>query len=335
MKALSVVLAAAAATTLSLLAAAPVHAAGNAINPGDELYSISCDGSIPEFQLFDVEPATAQTIAIGTGSDLVPETGEPCAGQPAYDATSGVSYYVQRFNVDGDISALGIIDPVTGVSVLVDQFLWDNGEFSSFPIIDAIAIAPDGAAYALGDNFLWALNLDDATLEPIGEADFARAFAAHPVSGAFYYITPDGELWTIDVTTAIPTFTGDTLPVEEEGDVFSLQIDQGGLFWVDIYTLLEISPEVTTYLPALWSFSLGSADSAVFSDAFGWLAAGYYGHFTLAILIIPGEAPAVVPDPELAATGVSAAQALVLGVSAISLGLLGSVLLAGNRRSAS
>ncbi|HQA23364.1 MAG TPA: hypothetical protein PKW13_06555, partial [Rhodoglobus sp.] len=83
MKILSAALATAGAFALALAGAAPAMAAGRDIDPGDSMYTISCDALVDiynDWQLMSVAPTTAVSTPIGDGTgnqDL-----DSCADQP-------------------------------------------------------------------------------------------------------------------------------------------------------------------------------------------------------------------------------------------------------------
>ncbi|MCC6854532.1 MAG: hypothetical protein IT189_00580 [Microbacteriaceae bacterium] len=288
MKILSAALATAGAFALALAGAAPAMAAGRDIDPGDSMYTISCDDIYNDWQLLSVEASTAVSTGIGDGTGNDDLGG--CANQPAYDASTGKSYYVQiTFDGENVHWALASVNVTTGASTTVAEFLWENGEFPTLVRIDAIAIAPDGTAYAIGDGTLWSLDLANATVEPIGETLNAYAFASDPRTGEFYAIEYGGDVYSFDdiANSGAATFVGSiTHPdLDLDGDVTgvrALQIDGGGTFWIVVDTREGFSD--------LWSFTPATLTSPVLS---GLLTDDPF--FSQALLIIPGAA--------LAATG--------------------------------
>ena len=320
MKILSAALATAGAFALALAGAAPAMAAGRDIDPGDSMYTISCDALVDiynDWQLMSVAPTTAVSTPIGDGTgnqDL-----DSCADQPAYDASTGKSYYVQ-ITFDGEVHwALASVNVSTGASTTVAEFLWENGEFPTLPRIDAIAIAPDGTAYAIGDGTLWTLDLTNATVEPIGETLSAQAFASDPRTGEFYAIEYGGDVYSFDdiANSGAVTFVGSiTHPdLDLDGDVTgvrALQIDGGGTFWIVVDTREGFSD--------LWSFTPATLTSPVLS---GLLTDDPF--FSQALLIIPGAA--------LAATGADLSLVPYLaGGAALAVIAGGAVLLIRRRR---
>ena len=305
----------AAAATLGLLTlgALPAAAAGNAISPGDSLYTIACDGDYPIFQLFSVESTTAVSTPIGTGA------GEPtmaCAGQAAYNPATGVSYYIQW----QEETALAIIDVATGASTTVDRFYWDNGEFPEYITPDAMAIGGDGAAYVIDAGSLYSLDLETAYVDYIGAPGGLDiySFAWDSVTDAFYVITTDWDVYEIDVTDGTTTFVG-TLGFTGDGlyGVYSLQFDKAGTLWIELDVDYEVWEGGSS---TLWSATFATLDAPVLS--------GYFTDdpfYTQSLLIIPGQ-------PKLAATGADTASALPWALGGVALLALGGLALVATAR---
>jgi len=307
---------AAASAALMFVGSAPALAAGNDINPGDSLYSISCDQLQNTWQLFSVDAPTAFSTKIGAGSGPQDEPGG-CAFQPAYDVTTGKSYYIQR--VGRNTTSLAQIDVTTGVSTTLGSYVFDNGDGFSPLVLESIAIGLDGSIYAFSDRALYSLTLTgltpttpvQATLIKSGLPPDVFAFAADPTSGVLYAIDLDNEVFSVDGSTGEKTDLG---LVPQDDDVFginSLQIDGAGRFWLEV----DILDNGGVRASALRSWTLGSSayptNSGIFTDE---------RYETQAILIIPGAVPAT-----LAKTGSDAgsfAIAAGAGVAALTLGLL-------------
>lgn len=318
MKFAAAVLSGASIVALSLAVVTPASAAGNAIDPGDSLYAINCDGIYPEWQFFSVDSTTAFSTPIGTGTDDGDENdSEGCAAQPAYNPATGKSYYIQWTQESVDLAS---IDVTTGVSTTIGGFYYDNNEFPEYIEADALAIGADGAAYMLAEGTLWSVDLDTAWVTPIGSthADI-YAFAYDAVSGKFYGITYLNSMYEIDVTDGTATFVADVVSPNPEKHfrIYSLQFDQAGTFWVEVDSTVE---GVSGLISELWSFTLATVETPVFSGVFT-----DDPFYTEAILIIPGEVAPV--EPALAATGADFAGALPWGVGAAAIVLAGGVLM--------
>ncbi len=318
MKALPIAIALLGAVALVAVGATAAAAAGPDIDPGDSMYTISCDQTYNDWQLLSVAPPTAISTPIGDG-DGTSEFGG-CAGQAAYDLTDGMSYYVQiTFDGENVHWALAEINVATGVSTTIDEFWWENGEFPELVRVDSIAIGSDGAAYALGDGVLYSLDLATAVVDPIDfECITAFAFASHPTTGEFYAIDRGGEVFQFDdiasgcSLTSLGYLTDDELVLDdaEVTGVFALQIDGGGTFWIDVQTREGFTD--------LWSFTPTTLDAPVRSGEFT-----DDPFYTQSLLIVPGEVA-------LAATG-APSSAVPVGVGAGVIVLLGAGLLLGKR----
>ncbi|MCU1514531.1 MAG: hypothetical protein JWO10_1621, partial [Microbacteriaceae bacterium] len=101
---------AAAALTLPFLLATPALAATPTTLPAtDKLWAISCDFADTHdgAALYSVDPITAAGSPVGDSTGVE----EDCAGQAAFDPTTGASYYISW----GDDGTLGMINLTTGV----------------------------------------------------------------------------------------------------------------------------------------------------------------------------------------------------------------------------
>ena len=324
MKLAATILSGASIVALSLAIAAPANAAGNAIDPGDALYAINCDDIYNDFQLFGVDSTTAFSTAIGDGSGAAENA---CAGQPAYDPSTGKSYYIQWVSEGPDL--LAEVDVTTGESAVVGDFYYDNGEFPESIGADALAIGADGSAFVLSNGTLWSVDLDSGWVTPIAETEpDIYSFAADPVTGKFYGITYLNEIFEIDVVTGAATSIDFIDFGTLEGDfhrTYSLQFDGAGTFWVEVDHYGE---SVEIYEATLWSFTLATVDAPVYSGVFT-----DDPFYTEAILIVPGTV--VAPEPALAATGADLGSALSFGIGGALIVLAGGALLVARSRKSS
>ena len=305
---------AAASAALMFVGSAPALAAGNDINPGDSLYSISCDQLQNTWQLFSVDAPTAFSTKVGAGSGTAEEFG--CAFQPAYDVTTGKSYYIQLANQE--TTSLAQIDVTTGVSTTLGSFVFDNGDGFTPLVLESIAIGLDGSIYAFSNRALYSLTLTGLTPTTPGVATLIKsglppdvfAFAADPKSGVLYAIDLDNEVFSVDGSTGEKTDLGLVPSDDDRNRINSLQIDGAGRFWLEV-DIFDGRDQAS----ALRSWTLGSSDyptdSGIFTDE---------RYKTRAILIIPGAVPATLPktgsDPG------SLAIAAGAGVAALTFGLL-------------
>ena len=320
MKKLSLTVVAASAAALVLIGAAPASAAGSAIDPGDSLYSISCDDAYGPWQLFGVDSTSAFSTPIGAGTGSV-EDEYPCAFQPAWNAETGVSYYIQtlydNFQQTGSTSSLATIDVTTGLSTTIGEFYYE-ADGTYYPQVDAIAIGKDGKAFAVFEGELFSLDLGTAELTYINSTlPDVYAFAANPTTGDFYVVDSEGYTYKFDVTNGAVNYLGQVTLAGNES-VYSLQIDEAGTFWIEVDVFNEGDP--TDAL--LYSFTEATITAPVLSGEF--TDDPYY---TEAILIIPGA-------PVLPATGADTSMAPIAAGAAGALALLGAAVLVMRRRRA-
>lgn len=308
-----------AAASLGLLAfgAMPAYAAGNPIADGDSLFAINCDDGFSDYQLFSVDSTTAVSSEIGDG---VSET-EPCAGQPAHNPVTGVSYYIQW----SDDTALATIDVSTGASTTIGPFYWaaEDVEIGA----DALAIGGDGAAYILDDADVYSVNLETGEVEFVvsldADLDSIYSFAWDSVTGAFYGISYDNVVYQIGVTDGSYTEIGEIQFPEGEGYyTYSLQFDHEGTLWIEVDLNLGEG-----YFASLFSLTFDTLDAPVYSGEF---VVGETSMYTEALLVVPAAippAPVPAPEPALAATGADLASVLPWGIGAGVIVLAGGVLL--------
>ncbi len=196
-------------TTAALLivGAGSAAAAGSSLAEGDTLYAINCDRTVyNDWQLMSVDASTALSTAIGDGSGSIAETPRACAGQPAYDPTTGTSCYIQWRTTDETSSSLAIIDVATGASTTIGQF-FVAGDPNVFPSINSIAIGLDGTAYAFANFQLYKLNLATAELAPFrASLQETDAFAVDPSTGKLYTIDISGAVFEINGVTGADTY---------------------------------------------------------------------------------------------------------------------------------
>ncbi len=319
MRARPVVLVLALGGLLAVGATTPAAAASNSISPGDSLYAISCFDLYPNFQLFSVESSTAVSTMIGAGEASEVDT---CAGQPAYNPATGVSYYIQWSDEEQD--SLAIIDVVTGASTRIGGFYWDNGEFPEFVPATSIAIGGDGSAYLISGEELYSLDLETAFVEPVASLSepYLYSFAWDSVTGSFYVINSSRDVFEIDVTDGTLTYI-DRIDFTGPGvyGSYSLQFDKAGTLWVQVDVDED---DWEGGLSTLWSVTFETLDTPVLSGVFT-----DDPFYTEALLIVPGQ-------PKLAATGADTSAVLLgaLGAGALLAAVGAALVLRGRRRAA-
>lgn len=315
MKPARVILAAAAVGALTLLGAAPASAAGATIDPGDSLYSINCDTeAYNDWQLMSVDPSTAVSTPIGDGAGGVNDSYYACAGQPAYNPATGKSYYIQNEYTDGTRTFLAGIDVTTGVSTRIGEFFRWNNEFPEYPRVTALAIDKAGNAFAileaLGEFGRFAsVDLETGELTILGSEGLCCtwALAVHPVTDVLYGIDDWNGLFSVDKASGHFEFVG-TVNVPD-GAIYSLQIDEGGRFWVMAESW---NYDEEQYEAHLWSSTLTTLDAPVHSGEF--VDDPYY---TEALLLIPGKGLAAT-GATVGALPIAAGMLLLLGTAVVA-----------------
>lgn len=296
-----------------LFAATPAQAAGRDLPAGDALYAVSCV-DLNADQLYSVEAPLAALREIGTG------TGQPaeyCAGQGAWDATTSTAYYV-AFILEDD-PQLAKLDLVTGLSTLIGPF--NDGENDQS--VDAIAIQPDGSAYATAGQDLFTLDLTSGDVSLVGAINAGPAvfygFGSDPRNGTLYAIDYDGRLYTVDPATGAGTLLT-TLAFENEGS-YSLQVDSAGVLWLE----WDWSTDPETGGASLWSVDTAAlSTSQLFSGDFAETVGGD-PVYTNSLLLVPAVVPA------LAETGLASVELGTLALGGIALVGAG-ILIAVTRR---
>lgn len=310
-----IVAAAAALTAAGLFfaTASPAFAAARTIPVNDRMYVLDCDSTeyANAVQGWSVDSTTAAITALPDGNLVA---GERCAYQAAYDATTGISYFIDERDLDGLFTSLFTFDPATGQSTEGPQ----TREETEPVRVVSMAIGLDGAAYAIDENEnLYSLDLATAQLEYIATIDDFNifGFAVDPTTGLFWIAGDDG-LRTLDVATGaagIPSY----YDYPEGVSVQSLQVDSAGVFWI------LNAPMLPDSVIELWSkFATDNTN-----ELSGNLAEGEDARIATSLLIIPGPA-----EPALPATGVDATLPLIAGLGIVTLG--GALLLMRRRATA-
>lgn len=299
-----------ATAALLLVGAAPASAAGASIDPGDSLYAINCDEFYNDWQLLSVDPTTAFSTPVGDGTGGVDETLGACGGPAAYNFATGVSYYIQwtyDYEEEESVYWLATIDPATGDSVTIGRFFEYAEPEDNHPRVDSIVIGLDGTAYAIGNGYMYNLNLATAELSDSAHTLVNTwALAVDPNSGKFYAINNENELFELFAgggTTFIDDIEFGVQPSNPR--TYALQIDGSSRFWIEVDQVVERSATAN-----LWSFTLADV-AAVYSGEF--IDDPYY---TESLLIVPGDAlPAT--GPTVGGAPLIAGGLLLAGVVAI------------------
>lgn len=294
---------------LTGVASAAQAAGTRALPDGNSLYAITCPyysddaGQTPNNQVLAVDEQTAVAVAVGSGSEV---DGSNCAGSPAVDPTDGVVYALVAFD-DDNFPVLVTVDLVTGISTKVADIT--DGEDPLTP--QAMAIGLDGAAYALYNGNLYSLNLGDGVLTLIGATvDEAWGFVSDPITGLFYALDRDGQLFEIDVSDGSSVLLGQLSFLTDEG-TYSLTMDANGVFWIglDVESFDEFRVE-------LWSVTLADPDGS--AEFVGELALGSIAPYSEALVIGPAYVP---PAPALPAAGVDLLVPSLAGIALVAVGV--------------
>jgi len=304
----------------SLFIAAPASAASAVELPsGDELWGISCDGE--EMLGLTISTTDAVGTVVGTGSSTIDSD---CGGPGAVDPTTGTAYFISW----GQETELAIFDPATGDSTAVGTFFDGDVDVDA----DSMAIGIDGAAYLIDDNRLYSLKLSDATVTFIANIpDVERGFfgfAADPTTGIIYAVSVDGAVYTVSAAGVFTPAGTITLP-DSETDIWALQIDSNGTWWIEND---GVNADIWSLTPA------GFAGGATLS---GVVTVGGEELYLESLLIlptadvVPTEVVNPAPAPVLANTGGDTTQGLIAGGAALLLLAAGAALaLIGKRRTA-
>lgn len=305
MRRTTVILAAAATLGMLAIGTSAASAAPRPLPEGDTLYAIPCnyysvdEAILPPLQLLDVDTTTAAATTIGAGT-VVPDV--DCAGQGAWDATTGTAYAIANRYDSGDDNLLIKIDVATGVSTVVGPFTEGGEETDAY----AIAIDAEGNAFASYDG-LYSLNLETAEVTYIGGSVSNYALSFDPVSGVLYTVSTSGVLSTVDTATGLETAVG----AIADG-VYSMAVDSAGIVWFGIDDGLGDSDYEAILA------SIDPADLTSYEES-GTLTVDEVAPYQEALFIAPTVAPAPAPEPVLAATGAGVDPLLLVGAGILSL----------------
>ena len=317
MKRLPSALALALLTSSIVIASASAASAAAAVAPlpaDDTFYAIPCN--TPDLGLKLLNPLDSSWVAVGTQTTV--GTVE-CAYQPAFDPTSGESYFIGG-NTPSSEWPLVHIDTTTGDYTIVHE-IWDGT--TNLPIAffgpnfpGNMLITNTGGAYFIGGTKLYPLNLGSAVLGPqIGPdlvvAGDIYATACSPVAAVCYILTEGGSLYTLDPATGAVSATLGSIPARGN---YSLQVASDGTLWS------------SSNGGHVASFS--AADPAGSYDE-GARTPKYSGAYLITIPVA-ALAPVPVPVPALASTGMESAVPVVAAGALLALG--GILALVSRRR---
>jgi hypothetical protein len=283
--------------------ASSAHAASTRELPVDNsLYAVTCPyysdttAQTPNNQVLVVDEQTAVATGVRYGTDI---DGTNCAGSLTLDPVTG-TVYALVVDGGGDFSTLVTVDLVTGASTKVA----DLSSAGAPAEAKSLAIGLDGAAYVFVNDVLYSLDLSDGVMSFLGSSVVdAWGFVSDPVSGLFYAVDYDGELFEVDVTdgafVSLATLSFATSP-------YSLTMDTNGVFWLG-----EDADGTDEYRTILWSFTLADPNGSA-EDA-GLLTLGGSALYGMAFVV--GPAPAA-----LAETGTTPAGPIAFGSTLLAAG---------------
>ena len=303
--------------------ASPAPSIGSRKLPVDNsLYAMTCPyysdatAQTPNNQVVAVDDETGATTAIGTGTEIEDSN---CAGSFTLDPTTGIVYALVAED-DYEFPTLVTVDLKTGVSTKVAEITDGSGP----TLANALAIGLDGAAYVLYDEDLYSLNLNDGVMTYLGSSvGYVWGFVSDPVSGLFYALDEDGELYAVDVADGEYVWLA-TLSFLTD-DTFSLAMDTNGVFWLG-----EDADGTDEYRTTLWNFTL--ADPVDSAEKVGELMLGTSAPYIMALVIGPAYV-APIAESVLAATGTTSTGSIALGITLLAAGAVLAVA-ARRRRSA-
>ena len=306
-KKLTAVLAASVALALPVLFASPAAAA--TLPATDSLWAISCNpvGEDYEAGLFSLNPADAQATAIGNGTGL---DGGDCAFQPAWNPVTNQAYYIS--DVDNELAT---IDLTTGLSTVVGEITGPG--LINYPT--AMAIGLDGAAYAWDRNGgFFSLDLATGAVTLIADTTLdIWSFSVDPTTGLFYAVDYAGIAYSITAATGAATVIG-TILADGGDQIYSLQIDTAGAWWVSVWT--------GTALTEVW-YGARPADSASVQYELVGIVDDTNPDYVPFI-----EALLITYPPKLAATGTDSSAVLLGGGAVAMLLIVGGAMFLGRRR---
>jgi LPXTG-motif cell wall-anchored protein len=280
---------------------------------GDSMYVIDCDGTSDGLvKLYGVDAFTATPTAIGDGTLHFPNGS--CSAQPAWNAANDTAYFIEWTNIDGDVAFLMTMDLATGESTQVDPFIEGADDYIN---VQAMAIAPSGAAFAISDNRLYSIDLATAQLTFIGETvEDIFGFGSDPKTGVLWAVDQFADVYTINPVNGDATYVAAYDVDAGDPETLSLQVDSAGIVWV----IANYSGE--GFANELWSNTQAIGPDSALQGALDASSETFYSQ---ALLIVPAEA--------LAATGSSFDGSLVVGAGALLM-LAGGALVVLRRRSA-
>jgi hypothetical protein len=226
---------------------------------GNHMYTIPCNTATRRYHLYRVRAVSGIFTSIGGTTDI---EGSTCAYGMAYDATTNLSYFIAG-NTDTDNWPLMKVNLRTGTEHFIRNVKVAGTalhQSTAFPAV--AAIGNNGHAYLIAANNLYSLNLRTARAVLIGATGAASAvysFAINPKTNVFYAVGDAGEVYSINIHDGSGTYLG-TVPTANS-QVYSLQIDTNGVFWIN-----EGGSDAT-FPPRIGSFRLQNISGSLIASS--------------------------------------------------------------------
>jgi LPXTG-motif cell wall-anchored protein len=285
---------------------------------GDSMYAIDCDqtDNAQVVKLYSVNAFTAEPTLIGDGTQHF-EQGS-CSAQPAWNASNNTAYFIEWTTFEDpdnvSVAVLMTMDLATGESTQVNPFFEGDDTYVN---VQAMAITPSGAAFAVYEGYLYSVDLTNAHLTPIGETvEDLFGFGSDPKSGVLWAIDRAADVYTINPANGDATFVATYDVDTTEPETLSLQVDSAGIVWVIANYFGDSGLQ-----NELWSNTQAIGPDSALQGAFNNFIEPFYSQ---ALLIVPAV-------PALAATGSSFDGSLALGGAALLL-LAGATFVVVRRR---
>jgi hypothetical protein len=187
--------------------------------------------------LSQLNELTGGNTSVGTRGTFSPN-GFPL--QASFDVTENAIYWINSDFQNAIPNYLMKANITTGASVIVGE-LKDGATATP---IDALAIAPTGAAYGFSEDKFYSINKTTGALTQIngstGQTRF-YSFSYNPADQNFWAVSndTDGGLYTVNVATGAVTLQLSIASFPNLGAgtsvgakrVYSMAIDQNGSFW--------------------------------------------------------------------------------------------------------
>ena len=278
----------------------------------DSLFALNCHGTPSSPGLFSVDVSNGHFTQLGTNHDF---SGSECAYQPAFNPTTGKSYFLAG-NTESGFWGLVSVSTTTGEMTLIHNVRNSSGDFmfqsdGNFP--GEVIITKAGVAYLIAFRTIYPLNLKTAMIgAAINSAPFNSGMsdvysaACSPTSDACYVLTEHGELFPINLSQGTLGASLGTIP--STGN-YSMQIDSNDRFWVSTF-----GSSISSFLAS--------------GPAMSFIQGPFMAAQSGAILIttpITGT-PETDPVPALANTGANSNTLLLTAFGGLLLALAGVVL---------